>query len=542
MASQSEEMPTDIRTGGDFWAEKRDGRWQLQMRHRGPGSSFCVAQINHWADNSEALTTRIVTACNAYEPMREALSKIANCGQSQEPDHWQFRVMARDTSNAALSTLPVNDRQTSDDAERLRKATAAIEDDDLRNDLADICTQALADAPEVLADPRGLDVLLDAIVCLFRDKAHAALKGVPQPATPKEAAMTEAQIKHMVDRFLMWKLPEHFNPDDGISFDPVASKGTPYEFRRSPSGTNLFSAEQATAMVRHMLEGLPQPASDIKPWTFQDHVKPWMQECFGPEIAADTVERNHRFLEEALELVQSLGCSKAEAVALVDYVYDRPVGEPKQEVGGVMVTLAALCLANGFDMHSLGDVELERVWGKIDAIRAKQASKPKNSPLPAQPASDDYQADAGAPALFENVNGAEGWQPEGSENLMALLDAIQRLEKELPGWWWSVGSCHVSADASIGPINRPWTHASIGPDSAGRDAHLLEDKLFDGGFHCDLRQPATCAESLNQAIDEALAARRDAELNFSNDAERDAVSLKPDTSSQPASDKSGEGK
>ena len=68
-----EEMPIDIRTGGEFWAEKRDGRWQLQMRHRGPGSSFCVAQINHWADNSEALTTRIVTACNAYEPMREAL-------------------------------------------------------------------------------------------------------------------------------------------------------------------------------------------------------------------------------------------------------------------------------------------------------------------------------------------------------------------------------------------------------------------------------------------------------------------------------------
>ena len=92
--------------------------------------------------------------------------------------------------------------------------------------------------------------------------ARAALKGVPQPATPKEAAMTEAQIKHMVDRFLMWKLPEHFNPDDGISFDPVASKGTPYEFRRSPSGTNLFSAEQATAMVRHMLESLPQPASE----------------------------------------------------------------------------------------------------------------------------------------------------------------------------------------------------------------------------------------------------------------------------------------
>lgn len=30
--------------------------------------------------------------------------------------------------------------------------------------------------------------------------------------------MTEDQIKHMVNRFLQWKLPEHFRPDAGISF------------------------------------------------------------------------------------------------------------------------------------------------------------------------------------------------------------------------------------------------------------------------------------------------------------------------------------
>ena len=97
------------------------------------------------------------------------------------------------------------------------------------------------------------------------------------------------------------------------------------------------------------------------------------------------------------------------------------------------------------------------------------------------------------------------WQPE---DLAALVEAVKRLERELPGWWWSVGACHVSADASIGPINRPWTHASIAPDRVGPAAHLLEDRLFDGGFHCDLRQPATCAQSLNGAIDQALEAIR----------------------------------
>jgi hypothetical protein len=29
--------------------------------------------------------------------------------------------------------------------------------------------------------------------------------------------MTDAQIKHMTERFLGWKLPENFNPDGGIS-------------------------------------------------------------------------------------------------------------------------------------------------------------------------------------------------------------------------------------------------------------------------------------------------------------------------------------
>lgn len=116
--------------------------------------------------------------------------------------------------------------------------------------------------------------------------------------------------------------------------------------------------------------------------TFQQRVQPWLMECFGPMIAGDREERNHRFLEEALELVQACGCSASEAHQLVDYVFGRPVGEPAQEVGGVMVTLAALCLANGLDMHGAAEVELARIWTKVEAIRAKQAAKPKHSPLP----------------------------------------------------------------------------------------------------------------------------------------------------------------
>jgi hypothetical protein len=116
--------------------------------------------------------------------------------------------------------------------------------------------------------------------------------------------------------------------------------------------------------------------------TFQNRVLPWLLACFGEEIANDKIERNHRFLEEALELVQSTGCTQSEAHQLVDYVFSRPIGDPDQEAGGVMVTLAALCTANGIDMHASGETELARIWTKIEKIREKQAAKPKHSPLP----------------------------------------------------------------------------------------------------------------------------------------------------------------
>lgn len=121
---------------------------------------------------------------------------------------------------------------------------------------------------------------------------------------------------------------------------------------------------------------------------FQQRVQPWMLECFGPEIAADKIERNHRFFEEATEAVQANGMTRSEAHQLVDYTFGRPDGELHQEIGGVMVTLAALCLASGIDMHAAGETELARISvpETVAKIRAKQAAKPKHSPLPCDPA------------------------------------------------------------------------------------------------------------------------------------------------------------
>ncbi len=95
------------------------------------------------------------------------------------------------------------------------------------------------------------------------------------------------------------------------------------------------------------------------------------------------------------------------------------------------------------------------------------------------------------------ISETAGWQPEFKAD---LVSALARLERELPGWWWRVGACHVSADATIGP------------DSAGPDAWLLyigATRVFDEGIDCDLKQPATCGAALNSVIDQALALKRE---------------------------------
>ncbi|MGG2044866.1 hypothetical protein [Burkholderia gladioli] len=194
------------------------------------------------------------------------------------------------------------------------------------------------------------------------------------------------------------------------------------------------------------LYGVPADARE----PFQARVQPWMMECFGPTIAADTIERNHRFLEEALELVQSLGCTASEAHQLVDYTFGRPIGEPMQEVGGVMTTLAALCLANTLDMHAAGEAELARISAPamVEKIRAKQAAKPKHSPLP------EATADAGEAValtaaardvLAERARqvSVEGWTPEHDDQYTkgelaqaASLYAVSDLKRGDPPLMW----------------------------------------------------------------------------------------------------------
>jgi len=82
-------------------------------------------------------------------------------------------------------------------------------------------------------------------------------------------------------------------------------------------------------------------------------------------------------------------------------------------------------------------------------------------------------------------------------NTNDLASAIREFEAALPGWWWSVGSCSISRDASCGP------------DRQGPDADLLADKLFDDGFHHDGEDVATSLRIVMRAALEARASVRE---------------------------------
>lgn len=112
--------------------------------------------------------------------------------------------------------------------------------------------------------------------------------------------------------------------------------------------------------------------------SFQKRATEWAKRCFGVRLTDDLQERNFRFAEEAIELVQACGMKRSEVERAVDYVYGRPSGVTRQEVGGVYTTFALLCEAHGIDMVGEGERDLVEIDNpeKTEAIRVKRDKKP----------------------------------------------------------------------------------------------------------------------------------------------------------------------
>lgn len=245
-----------------------------------------------------------------------------------------------------------------------------------------------------LGHPNPIEKLLEQ----FND---GGVQGIPSQASPApDAVPIEAPLT--LDFKQAAELLEMFGGEPGLVTLQLGNERShsgpglyAYYTELPEEGAGFLGAEPDDEATPQPLAAAPASGVQVQEGSFQQRVQPWLMECFGPMVAGDREERNHRFLEEALELVQALGCSASEAHQLVDYVYGRALGDPAQEVGGVMVTLAALCIANGLDMHSDGETELARINEPemTKKIRAKQAAKPKHSPLPAAPSTAAIDAD-----------------------------------------------------------------------------------------------------------------------------------------------------
>jgi hypothetical protein len=98
-------------------------------------------------------------------------------------------------------------------------------------------------------------------------------------------------------------------------------------------------------------------------------------------------------------------------------------------------------------------------------------------------------------AQAEAQAAASSYDPTTGTNTDDLSVAIREFEAALPGWWWSVGYCHLTRDASCGPDFRV-----LGVEHP----HTI---AFDAGFHNDNK--GTLADALRHVLMQAQTAIRD---------------------------------
>ncbi len=125
----------------------------------------------------------------------------------------------------------------------------------------------------------------------------------------------------------------------------------------------------------------PPPSSHLR--GYQDRVAEAHHALFHDD-PTDVEERRARFAEEVNETLQAFGMSREDMHQLVDYTWDRPVGEPCKEIGAALLTLTSLCVVAGYDLMECGEADLEKLQKPetISRIRAKRSTRHGRGPLP----------------------------------------------------------------------------------------------------------------------------------------------------------------
>lgn len=77
-----------------------------------------------------------------------------------------------------------------------------------------------------------------------------------------------------------------------------------------------------------------------------------------------------------------------------------------------------------------------------------------------------------------------------------LMQVIDMIKQELPGWWWRVGTCYLSDDAALGPDYND-------PQHRERLLQEFPTEIFDGTIDIDRRPSGDLAAALLDALNEA---------------------------------------
>lgn len=119
----------------------------------------------------------------------------------------------------------------------------------------------------------------------------------------------------------------------------------------------------------------------------QARIKQWIIQTLGNNVYQDKRERALRIVEEAIEVCQACEVNPAYIQRLIAHVYAKPVGEIRQEVGGVLFTALAMCENIGADYKVILQNEIERAYERGSIIAEKHNAKFKEgvSLQPAEP-------------------------------------------------------------------------------------------------------------------------------------------------------------
>jgi hypothetical protein len=160
-------------------------------------------------------------------------------------------------------------------------------------------------------------------------------------------------------------ISKHSFPTNEPVVYPFPSQGITYQY-----GDIHYVLPDLRAALGELVSNLETSVGDGSQ-TFQDRVIIWLHTCFGVTAARERQICNAAFVRSALEAAKASGCAADKARWILEDVYREPASGMREALGGAMIAVARLSLANDLDMRDAGEAELSRLWTDIEQIRHK---------------------------------------------------------------------------------------------------------------------------------------------------------------------------